>query len=147
MMFYGREFISVDPDEHLGTVLKSFQTGRTRIAIVRAVLSVDDKDPTYVTAGLITLEDILEEILRDEIKDETELRITDNNFKQNTKIQRLTPQQVIAVGSFLTKTFEIFEYLPDEKLFHLLGLSALESFEPKEKDPVYPYEQGKEYSF
>lgn len=148
MTFYGREFIPVDPDDTLGEVLKTFQTGKSHLAMVRAVVTVDGRDPTYVTIGLVTLEDVIEEILRDEIHDETELRVTESMFKTGKqKTQRLTPQKVIAVGSFLTKTFSCFHYLPDEKLFKLLGMSHVENYTPDDKEQPFLYKRGKEYDY
>ena len=73
------------PDQSLGDCLRTFKQGRGHMALVRDV-SYDDehpeRDPTYVVKGIITLEDIIEEILGAEIVDETDVFVdVDNHIK------------------------------------------------------------------
>lgn len=51
-------------DDKLGDVLKELKKGRSHMALVRDVNN-DDKaqDPFYELKGIITLEDIIEEII------------------------------------------------------------------------------------
>jgi metal transporter CNNM len=67
---FGRQIISVWGDDKLGDVLSLFQKKRSHLAIVHSVDDSGDGDPVYVTIGLITLEDVVEEILGAEIEDE-----------------------------------------------------------------------------
>ncbi|KAG5182278.1 hypothetical protein JKP88DRAFT_269955 [Tribonema minus] len=69
---FGRAVHAVWPDQPLGDVLKVFKGQRAHMAIVRDVNSSGPGDPFYEVAGIITLEDIIEEVLGDEILDETD---------------------------------------------------------------------------
>lgn len=59
-------------DDNLGDVLSMFKKGRGHLALVQTVEEHEDRDNTYEIIGLVTLEDIVEEILGDEIVDETD---------------------------------------------------------------------------
>merc|ERR550525_305238 len=59
----------------LTEVLKSFKTGKTHLGLVREPNIISDTHPTYDIKGVITLEDVVEEILQDEIVDETDVFI------------------------------------------------------------------------
>eukprot|EP00914_Ancora_sagittata_P015080 GHVO01029563.1.p1 GENE.GHVO01029563.1~~GHVO01029563.1.p1 ORF type:complete len:377 (-),score=47.55 GHVO01029563.1:111-1241(-) len=73
MRMFGRDVYVVDDDAPLISVLTDFKKGKTHMAVVRRVIDPEGVgDPYYQHVGLITLEDILEEILQDEIIDEFE---------------------------------------------------------------------------
>eukprot|EP01041_Mallomonas_annulata_P006532 gene6532-13226_t len=69
---FGRPLHLVWPDEKLGQVLKVFKRGKSHMGIVRDVNNTGPGDPYYEVKGIITLEDIIEEILGEEIVDETD---------------------------------------------------------------------------
>jgi hypothetical protein len=69
---FGRPLQAVWPDQKLHEVFKLFRKSHTHMAIVRDVNSDGQHDPFYETRGIITMEDIFEEIIGDEILDETE---------------------------------------------------------------------------
>eukprot|EP00602_Paraphysomonas_sp_CaronLab_P000396 CAMPEP_0185032998 /NCGR_PEP_ID=MMETSP1103-20130426/21585_1 /TAXON_ID=36769 /ORGANISM="Paraphysomonas bandaiensis, Strain Caron Lab Isolate" /LENGTH=635 /DNA_ID=CAMNT_0027569117 /DNA_START=55 /DNA_END=1959 /DNA_ORIENTATION=- len=69
---FGRPYQVVWHDSNLGEVLKAFKQGKGHLAFARAVKENIDKDNTYEIVGVITLEDIIEEILGEEIEDETD---------------------------------------------------------------------------
>ncbi|RYH13696.1 hypothetical protein EON65_35005 [archaeon] len=50
-------------DQKLGETLQMFRQERAHMAIVRDVCSEGEGDPYYIVTGIITLEDIVEEIL------------------------------------------------------------------------------------
>jgi len=76
IQFFGRPIQWLWPDTSLQDALTLFKTGRAHLAIVRTVNSKDEsRDPYYEVAGLVTIEDIIEEILQSEILDETDLDV------------------------------------------------------------------------
>ena len=75
-MSVGRQPIFVEAGDNLGEVLGQFKKGHGHMAIVRDVDNTDEtKDPIRVIKGVITLEDIAEEILGEEIVDETDVYV------------------------------------------------------------------------
>ena len=61
---FGRGVHVVWPDDKLGDVLRELKQGRSHMALVRDVNNKDEtQDPFYEITGIITLEDIIEEIL------------------------------------------------------------------------------------
>jgi metal transporter CNNM len=74
---FGRGVHVVWADDKLGDVLKLLKRGG-HLALVRDVNSGDGKeDPYYEIKGIITLEDIIEIILGDDIIDETDAHVDD----------------------------------------------------------------------
>ncbi|GCB83718.1 hypothetical protein scyTo_0024496, partial [Scyliorhinus torazame] len=55
--------------------------GKSHLAIVQKVNSEGEGDPFYEVLGLVTLEDVIEEIIKSEILDESDL-YTDNRSKK-----------------------------------------------------------------
>ncbi|CAM9598856.1 unnamed protein product [Ectocarpus sp. 12 AP-2014] len=72
VQIFGRAVTVVWPDFTLGDVLKVFKQGKSHLSLVRDVNDAGEGDPFYEVVGIITLEDIIEEILGDEIVDETD---------------------------------------------------------------------------
>ncbi|KAL9191440.1 hypothetical protein ACHAXT_001146 [Thalassiosira profunda] len=73
VQIFGRGLHVVWPDDKLDKVLKLLKRGRSHMALVRDVNDGDGEvDPYYEIKGIITLEDIIEIILGDEIVDETD---------------------------------------------------------------------------
>lgn len=72
IQIFGRSFHTIWPDDKLGDVLRLFKKGKSHMAIVRDVNNEGEGDPFYESKGILTIEDILEEILGDEIIDETD---------------------------------------------------------------------------
>ncbi|EQC36145.1 hypothetical protein SDRG_06261 [Saprolegnia diclina VS20] len=69
---FGRGVHRVWPDSTLGEVMQAFKAGRTHLALVHDVNNDGPGDPYYETKGVVTLEDIVEEILQDKIYDESD---------------------------------------------------------------------------
>lgn len=50
--------------------------GKSHLAVVQRVNSEGEGDPFYEVMGIVTLEDVIEEIIKSEIVDETDLYST-----------------------------------------------------------------------
>lgn len=97
VQIFGRGLHVVWPDDKLGGVLKLLKSGRSHMALVRDVNDGEGKvDPYYEIKGIITLEDIIEIILGDEIVDETDELIDVND--PNSAVERNDTGEYI-VGS------------------------------------------------
>lgn len=69
---FGRPVQTVWADTPLHEALKMFRQGKGHLAIVQDVKQMPFRDPFYATRGIITLEDIIGEILGEDIADETD---------------------------------------------------------------------------
>ncbi|XP_065319719.1 unextended protein-like isoform X2 [Gordionus sp. m RMFG-2023] len=79
--FYDHAVAYVFEDTSLGAILEEFKKGSSHMAFVRKIIAQPEKDPYYEITGLVTLEDVIEEIIQGEILDETD-RLLDNRNKQ-----------------------------------------------------------------
>jgi len=69
-------------------MFNEFKTGdKGHMAIVQTINNEGEGDPYYETIGLVTLEDIIEEIVQSEIIDETDV-VTDNKSRKKRKCRR-----------------------------------------------------------
>lgn len=80
---FGRRPLEVWSDDTLGDTLKLFQERRSHLAIVKRVNDEGEGDPFYENVGILTMEDILEEILGSDIKDERDADKEDNITPKN----------------------------------------------------------------
>jgi len=85
--FYNHPVNYVFEDTRLDVMLEEFKKGRSHMNIVQRVNNEGDCDPFYETLGVVTLEDVIEEIIQSEIVDETDT-VTDNR----KKVPRAGPQ-------------------------------------------------------
>jgi len=150
IQIFGRGLHVVWPDQTLGDVLRVFKKGRGHMALVREV--VDDEngtDPYYVVKGILTLEDILEEILGDEIVDETDVFVdVDNHIKVDrttfdwarlklldSKIieKHLSSDEINAVCAHLRNNHNaVFGRISDMQLQTFVASTAVTDIEPEE---------------
>ena len=73
LQVYGRNLPRIFDDTTLAEVLSEFKRGHSHMAVVRTIHDTGDGDPVYENIGIVTLEDVIEEILQDEIIDETDI--------------------------------------------------------------------------
>ncbi|XP_038641268.1 metal transporter CNNM2-like isoform X2 [Scyliorhinus canicula] len=137
--FYSHPLHFVFYDTRLDTMLEEFKKGKSHLAIVQKVNSEGEGDPFYEVLGLVTLEDVIEEIIKSEILDESDL-YTDNRSKQRVahtgkkrdfsafkptihevKV-KVSPQLLLAAHRFLSTEVTLFSagYISEKILLRLL---------------------------
>ncbi|XP_029692904.1 metal transporter CNNM3 isoform X1 [Takifugu rubripes] len=144
--FYNHPLHFVFNDTKLDAMLEEFKKGNSHMAIVQKVNNEGEGDPFYEVLGLVTLEDVIEEIIKAEILDESdgcldrkvkrpltaleiplEPRSSHEEFslfkppEGEPKIQT-SPQLLLATHRFLSREVEHFSPLrvSEKVLFHLL---------------------------
>ncbi|XP_078128011.1 metal transporter CNNM3 [Sander vitreus] len=144
--FYNHPLHYVFNDTKLDAMLEEFKKGNSHMAIVQKVNNEGEGDPFYEVLGLVTLEDVIEEIIKSEILDESdgyldrkvkrplapleiplEPRSVHEEFslfkppEGEAKI-RTSPQLLLATHRFLSR--EVSHFSPgrvsEKVLFHLL---------------------------
>ncbi|TNM92091.1 hypothetical protein fugu_019103 [Takifugu bimaculatus] len=70
--FYNHPLHFVFNDTKLDAMLEEFKKGNSHMAIVQKVNNEGEGDPFYEVLGLVTLEDVIEEIIKAEILDESD---------------------------------------------------------------------------
>ncbi|KAF7710412.1 metal transporter CNNM2a [Silurus meridionalis] len=123
--FYSHPLHFVFNDTKLDAMLEEFKKGKSHLAIVQRVNNEGEGDPFYEVLGIVTLEDVIEEIIKSEILDETDL-YTDNKTKkkithrerkqdfsafkptENELGVKISPQLLLATLRFLATEVEPF---------------------------------------
>ncbi|XP_069475171.1 metal transporter CNNM4 isoform X2 [Ambystoma mexicanum] len=123
--FYNHPVHFVFHDTKLDAMLEEFKKGKSHLAIVQKVNSEGEGDPFYEVVGLVTLEDVIEEIIKSEILDESDL-YTDNRNKKRVVHQKnkrdfsafkdpdnelkvkISPQLLLAAHRFLSTEVHLF---------------------------------------
>ncbi|XP_017379586.1 metal transporter CNNM3 [Cebus imitator] len=141
--FYNHPLHFVFNDTKLDAVLEEFKRGKSHLAIVQKVNNEGEGDPFYEVLGLVTLEDVIEEIIRSEILDESEdyrdtvvkrkpaslmaplkrkeefslFKVSDDEHKV-----KISPQLLLATQRFLSREVDVFSPLriSEKVLLHLL---------------------------
>uniref|UniRef100_A0A3Q2NRE4 Metal transporter n=1 Tax=Fundulus heteroclitus TaxID=8078 RepID=A0A3Q2NRE4_FUNHE len=166
--FYRHPMHCVFNDTKLDVMLEEFKRGKSHLAVVQRVNSEGEGDPFYEVMGIVTLEDVIEEIIKSEIVDETDL-YTDNRTKrrvshherkqqdfsifklgENELTVKISPQLLLATHRFLATEVEPFRlcHLSDKILLRLIKHPSVVQelkFDPKNKHAPqhYLYQRNK----
>uniref|UniRef100_A0AAQ6IDI4 Metal transporter n=1 Tax=Anabas testudineus TaxID=64144 RepID=A0AAQ6IDI4_ANATE len=122
--FYNHPVHFVFHDTKLDAMLEEFKKGKSHLAIVQKVNNEGEGDPFYEVLGLVTLEDVIEEIIKSEILDESDLYTDNRNRKKvdpnknkrdfsafkhdgDSKV-KISPQLMLAAHRFLATEVSLF---------------------------------------
>lgn len=154
--FYQNPCHFVFEDVTLDVMFKQFKEGhKGHMAFVHRVNNEGEGDPFYETIGLVTLEDVIEELIQAEIMDETDV-FTDNRRKvrrernkrqdftlfaqssRDTNPQRLriSPQLTLATFQYLSTSVDAFkaDMVSETILRRLLSQDIVHHVKSKGKD-------------
>ncbi|XP_028651723.1 metal transporter CNNM2 isoform X2 [Erpetoichthys calabaricus] len=165
--FYSHPLHFVFNDTKLDAMLEEFKKGKSHLAIVQRVNNEGEGDPFYEVLGIVTLEDVIEEIIKSEILDETDL-YTDNRTKKKVTHRerkqdfsafkptdsemkvKISPQLLLATHRFLATEVEPFStvHMSEKILLRLLKhpnvIQELKFDEKNKKNPEhYLYHRNK----
>ncbi|XP_052757265.1 unextended protein-like [Galleria mellonella] len=155
-------------DVTLDVMFKQFKDGhKGHMAFVHRINNEGEGDPFYETIGLVTLEDVIEEMIQAEIVDETDV-FMDNRTKRRrnrpqNKLQdfaafaerhenqriHISPQLTLATFQFLSTSVDAFkpDTVSETVLRRLLRQDVIHHIKLKgktKKDPsTYVFQQGK----
>uniref|UniRef100_A0A8C7W778 Metal transporter n=1 Tax=Oncorhynchus mykiss TaxID=8022 RepID=A0A8C7W778_ONCMY len=144
--FYNHPLHFVFNDTKLDAMLEEFKKGNSALAIVQKVNNEGEGDPFYEVLGLVTLEDVIEEIIKSEILDESdgyidmkvkrplaplEISLEPRSVHEEFSLFKLpegepkirtSPQLLLATHRFLSREVEHFSLarVSEKVLFHLL---------------------------
>ncbi|XP_057381490.1 unextended protein-like [Daphnia carinata] len=127
--FYQRQCNFIFEDTTLDIVFKDFKEGhKGHMAFVQRINNTGDGDPFYETVGLVTLEDVIEELIQAEIVDETDVWIDNRSKRRRDKSRMLQDFSSFAVQYRVQAT---------HKISPQLALSAFQ-FLSSSVDPFHP---------
>ncbi|XP_068613309.1 metal transporter CNNM4-like [Brachionichthys hirsutus] len=164
--FYNHPVHFVFHDTKLDSMLEEFKKGKSHLAIVQKVNNEGEGDPFYEVVGLVTLEDVIEEIIKSEILDESDLymdnrtrkKVAPNKnkrdfsaFKHESESKvKVSPQLLLAAHRFLATEVSLFSpsQISDKVLLRILrhpDVIQEIKFSESEKRSThhYVYQRGK----
>ncbi|XP_030272836.1 metal transporter CNNM4 isoform X6 [Sparus aurata] len=164
--FYNHPVHFVFHDTKLDSMLEEFKKGKSHLAIVQKVNNEGEGDPFYEVLGLVTLEDVIEEIIKSEILDESDLYTDNRNrkkvapnknkrdfsaFKHESESKvKVSPQLLLAAHRFLATEVSLFSpsQISDKVLLRILRhpdvIQEIKFSENEKRSPHhYVYQRGK----
>ncbi|XP_066921976.1 metal transporter CNNM2-like [Clytia hemisphaerica] len=164
LKFYNHPVHKVFYDTSLDKALEEFKQGRSHMSLVLKINDGGDGDPFYECIGIVTLEDIIEEIIQDEIVDETDVyidNVSGQKVKRNNQqdfsiflpdaptVSKISPQLSFAIFQYLSTSVSMFsdEHVSKHVLRKLIEFpSSVEEMEIDEEDAknkeIYLYKKG-----
>lgn len=157
--FYNHPVVFVLEDTALDVMLQDFKKGHSHLAVVHRINKERPTESYYEPLGLITLEDIIEEIIQAEIYDETDI-ITDNrrrlprnafqkdfsafNVQEADSRPRMPPQLALAAFQFLYTSVAPFhpDFISETVLQKVLKQDVIVNIQLGSTDQ-YIYNAGK----
>ena len=155
---YGRDPMKVFSDWHLDEVLNRFKQGKSHLAVVHRIDDSGPGDPVYINVGIVTLEDLVEELIMDEIVDETDVfvdvhaqtrvetrgRIDYLSMTKKRK-KRNNEQQCQAISSYLSGSYDEFRpnVVDSAVLLKLITINNVVTIQMPPTGEVHLYERGK----
>lgn len=157
--FYNRSFYKFFHDMTLDKVLNEFKKGVSHIGIVIKIDDTGPGDPFYETIGLVSLEDIIEEIIQTEIVDETDvigheqLKIDRNKpvvpmifFQHDNLPSRISPSLALATSQYLRNLTPFsHDLISDTVLKKLVTLDSCVKTSSGNKEPLYSLNKTADY--
>ncbi|KAM4616639.1 metal transporter CNNM4 [Polymixia lowei] len=164
--FYNHPVHFVFHDTKLDSMLEEFKKGKSHLAIVQKVNNEGEGDPFYEVLGLVTLEDVIEEIIKSEILDESDLYTDNRNrkkvapnknkrdfsaFKHESESKvKISPQLLLAAHRFLATEVSLFHptLISDKVLLRILRhpdvIQEIKFNDSDKRSPNhYVYQRGK----
>ncbi|KAF2365512.1 Cyclic nucleotide-binding-like [Trinorchestia longiramus] len=168
--YYQNPLNFIFEDTTLDSIFKEFKEGnKGHMALVQRINNEGDCDPFYEVVGLVTLEDVIEELIQEEIVDETDVVMDNKSKRRRTKAGRrdftefssntqttgprklqVSPQLQVACYQYLRTTLEPFkeEMLSESILKRLVTQDIIHCIKvkdpPVKTDPsTFIYTQGK----
>ncbi|XP_069363767.1 unextended protein-like isoform X2 [Maniola hyperantus] len=166
--YYQNQVNFVFEDVTLDVMLRQFKDGhKGHMAFAQRIDKEGDGDPVYETVGLITLEDVIEEMIQAEIVDESDV-ISDNRTKKRllrpmNKLHdiaafaghshqrvHVSPQLILATFQFLSTSVDPFrpDMISETVLRRLLKQDVIQHIKDRadkdKNDPKrYVFQEGK----
>lgn len=138
LLFFNRSVLVVYENTPLNEMLDIFKQGGGHMAVVRRIVATNPGEPpTLATLGVVTLEDLIEELIGQDIVDETDAYHDKNRKKPVQRVRSIDPEvlkmfdstrhkedllsakEVLVVGSYLSNN-------TDEFAGHLIDLEVLQ---------------------
>ncbi|XP_030557225.1 metal transporter CNNM4 isoform X1 [Drosophila novamexicana] len=168
--FYQNPVHFVFEDYTLDVMFNQFKEGTIgHIAFVHRVNSEGDGDPFYETVGLVTLEDVIEELIQAEIVDETDVFVDNRTKTRRSRYKKadfsafaerreaqtvhISPQLTLATFQYLSTAVDAFkkDVISEPILRRLLNQDVFHNIKSKGKnkdDPsLFIFTQGKAVDF